>query len=274
MTKFHEKISEASKRNNSLLCIGLDPDPSLMPIKNVFDFNKSIIDATSDLICCYKPNLAFYEALGMPGLESLQKTIEYIPSHIPVIGDAKRGDIGSTAKAYAQALFERWSFDAATINPYLGKDSLDPFLEYQDRGILILCHTSNPSAQDFQELKTTDESGQYLLYEKIAIKANEWNANDNIGLVVGATYPSQMKTVREICPDMLILAPGVGTQGGELDDTIKFGMSPNGGGIIINVSRAVLYASADSGSFSQSARAAASSLKDKINLACSKAMGY
>ena len=137
MTKFHEKISEASKINNSLLCIGLDPDPSLMPIKNVFDFNKSIIDATADLICCYKPNLAFYEALGMPGLESLQKTIEYIPSHIPVIGDAKRGDIGSTAKAYAQALFERWGFDAATINPYLGRDSLDPFLEYQDRGIPV-----------------------------------------------------------------------------------------------------------------------------------------
>ena len=274
MTKFHEKISEASKRNNSLLCVGLDPDPNLMPIKDVFDFNKSIIDATADLVCCYKPNLAFYEALGIPGLESLQKTIEYIPTHIPVIGDAKRGDIGSTARAYAQALFERWSFDAATINPYLGKDSLDPFLEYPDRGILILCHTSNPSAQDFQELKTADSSGEHQLYEKIALKANEWNANDNIGLVVGATYPSQMKAVREICPDMLILAPGIGTQGGELESTIQFGMKQNGEGIIINVSRAVLYASTDNGSFAQAARTAASSLRDKINLACSRAMGY
>ena len=272
MNKFHEKIASASRRNKSLLCIGLDPDPDLMPVKDVFDFNRSIIDATADLVCCYKPNLAFYEALGIPGLESLQKTIEYIPPHIPIIGDAKRGDIGSTAQAYAKALFDKWDFDAATVNPYLGKDALDPFLEYSDRGILILCHTSNPSATDFQELKTTGGSEQYLLYERVALKANEWNANKNIGLIVGATYPSQMKSVREICPDMLILAPGIGTQGGELESTIHFGMRADGEGIIINVSRTILYASTDSGTFAQAARTSATSLKDKINLAWSKAM--
>ena len=138
MTGFHTKLNKATTKNNSLLCIGLDPDPNLLPIKDIALFNKEIIDATKDLVCCYKPNLAFYESLGMDGLQALEQTIAYIPSDIPIIGDAKRGDIGSTAQAYAKALFDIWQFDAVTVNPYLGKDSLDPFIAYKEKGIFVL----------------------------------------------------------------------------------------------------------------------------------------
>ena len=150
---FIDKLLAASRGNRSLLCIGLDPDPQLMPEKGVFTFNKAIIDATSDLVCAYKPNLAFYEALGLGGLEAMKRTLEYIPKTIPVIGDAKRGDIGNTARAYACALFEVFGFDAVTVNPYLGHDSLEPFLSHSDKGIFILCKTSNPGAADFQEAR-------------------------------------------------------------------------------------------------------------------------
>ena len=158
---FVDKLLAASRANKSLLCIGLDPDPDLMPDVSIFEFNEAIISATSDLVCAYKPNLAFYEALGIEGLEALLETIECIPEHIPIIGDAKRGDIGNTAKAYAKSLFDMFGFDAATVNPYLGFDAIEPFLNYEDKGVFILCRTSNPGAKDFQDL--SDASGRAFI---------------------------------------------------------------------------------------------------------------
>jgi orotidine-5'-phosphate decarboxylase len=267
MSTFHEKLTLASKKNNSLLCVGLDPDPALMPVEDVLAFNQAIIEATADLVCCYKPNLAFYEALGIPGLEALQRTLEYIHGDIPVIGDAKRGDIGSTAKAYAKAMFEQWGFDAVTANPYLGEDSVEPFLDYQDKGVLILCHTSNPGASDFQELSLGQGSQQRPLYEQVALRASQWNNKNNIGLVMGATYPEQMQTVRHLCPDMVILAPGVGAQGGDLENTVKYGVNTDGEGLIINSSRGIIFASRNKDDFASEARAAAQELRQNINRA-------
>ncbi len=263
MTSFQEKLSEAARRNESLVCVGLDPDPALMPIDDVLAFNKAIIDATADQVCCYKPNVAFYEALGFPGLEALKRTLEHIPDDIPVIGDAKRGDIGSTARAYAKAVFEQWGFDAVTVSPYLGADSLEPFLEYTDRGVLVLCHTSNPGAADFQELSV----GERQLFEELAVKARGWNSRGNAGLVVGATYPQQLQSVRQICPDMVILAPGVGAQGGDLENTVKYGVNASGEGLIINSSRGIIFASRDAADFAEAAGRAAQELRQAINKA-------
>ncbi|MBF8267025.1 MAG: orotidine 5'-phosphate decarboxylase [Dehalococcoidia bacterium] len=266
MSTFHEKLAEASRRNSSILCVGLDPDPALMPVKSVFEFNRAIIDATADLVCCYKPNLAFYEALGMDGLEALLRTLERIPRDIPVIGDAKRGDIGSTAQAYARAMFQQWGFDAATVNPYLGSDAVEPFLEYADRGIFVLCHTSNPGASEVQEL-TVQGSPPRPLYEHVALKAQEWNCRGNVGLVMGATYPQQLQGVRRLCPDMLMLIPGIGAQGGDLEESIKNGVNSQGEGIIINASRSILYASRSSDKFAGEARRAAQELRKQISRA-------
>ena len=172
MSSFQEKLTAASRKNESLVCVGLDPDPALMPIDDVLEFNKAIIEATADQVCCYKPNMAFYEALGIPGLEALQRTLEHIPDDIPVIGDAKRGDIGSTAKAYARAVFDWWGFDAVTVSPYLGTDSIEPFLEYSDRGVLVLCHTSGPGSVDFQDLPVGSGNPQRPLFEEVALKVS------------------------------------------------------------------------------------------------------
>jgi orotidine 5''-phosphate decarboxylase, subfamily 2 len=210
----------ASRRSRSLLCIGLDPNPELMPRVGILEFNKAIIDATCDLVCAYKPNLAFYEALGTPGLTALQKTVEYIPDDIPIIGDAKRSDIGNTAEAYAKALFSIFGFDAVTVNPYLGLDSMEPFIDHRDKGVFILCRTSNKGAMDFQNLRTEG----LPLYEIVAQKAKEWNVYGNIGLVVGATCPEELKRVRSICPEMPLLIPGVGAQGGDLASAVNYGV--------------------------------------------------
>ena len=215
---FTDKLLNISRKNKSLLCVGLDPSPELMPRVSIVEFNKAIITATSDLVCAYKPNLAFYEALGVEGLTILEKTVEYIPADIPIIGDAKRGDIGNTAKAYAKALFSTFGFDAATVNPYLGFDSLEPFISYHDKGVFILCRTSNKGASDFQDLPCV--SGPPL-YEVVAQKAKQWNAYGNVGLVVGATYPEELKKVRSICPGMCLLIPGIGAQGGDLDSAVS-----------------------------------------------------
>jgi orotidine-5'-phosphate decarboxylase len=258
---FVDKLLAASRTNKSLLCIGLDPDPDLMPDVSIFEFNQAIITATSDLVCAYKPNLAFYEAQGVEGMEALLETIECIPEHIPVIGDAKRGDIGNTAKAYAKGLFDIFGFDAVTINPYLGFDSIDPFLKYTDKGIFILCRTSNPGAKDFQDFANSD--GIHL-YELVARKASEWNIHENIGLVVGATYPDELKEIRQICPTMPLLIPGVGSQGGDLTQAIKDGVDVHGEKAIINVSRQVLYASRNS-DFAEAARRTAQELVARIN---------
>ena len=263
---FIAKLLNISRKNKSLLCIGLDPNPEFMPEVDIFEFNKAIIDATCDLVCAYKPNLAFYEALGIEGLTILQRTMEYIPSDIPVIGDAKRGDIGNTAKAYAKALFSTFGFDAATVNPYLGFDSVEPFISYQDKGVFILCRTSNPSAVDFQDLRCNTGSP---LYETVAQKAKEWNVYGNIGLVVGATYPEELKKVRSICPEMCLLIPGIGAQGGDLASVVSYGTDTQGEKAIINVSRQILYASKGN-DFAQAARSVAEKIRSQIN-SCLKA---
>jgi orotidine-5'-phosphate decarboxylase len=258
--KFIDKLLEANRKNNSWLCIGLDPDPELMPGVDVLRFNKAIIEATSDLVCAYKPNLAFYEALGTEGLTILEKTIKHVPDDIPVIADAKRGDIGNTAMAYARALFSVLGFDAATVNPYLGHDSIEPFVDYRDKGVFILCRTSNTGATDFQDLRT----GGLPLYEAVAQKAQEWNIYGNIGLVVGATYPEELKKVRSICPEMPLLIPGIGAQGGDLASAVSYGVDAHGEKAIMNVSRQVLYASKGN-DFAQAARNVAERIRNQIN---------
>jgi orotidine-5'-phosphate decarboxylase len=262
---FLEKLTDATERNNSLLCIGLDPDPELMPDKvGVFKFNKAIIDTTSDLVCAYKLNLAFYEALGFDGLDGMKRTIKYVPNNIPVIGDAKRGDIGNTARAYAKAIFDIFNFDATTVNPYLGFDSVEPFTQYWDRGVFILCRTSNPSAVDFQNLPLQTEHKQFPLFEIVALRATQWNKHGNIGLVVGATYPEELKLIRQNHPDMLLLIPGIGAQGGDLASAVRYGVDERGRKAIISSSRQIIYASKEK-DFAQAARQVASSLREQIN---------
>ncbi|HUV45809.1 MAG TPA: orotidine-5'-phosphate decarboxylase [Dehalococcoidia bacterium] len=307
---FIDKLLNISRKNKSLLCIGLDPNPDLMPKVGILEFNKAIISSTHDLVCAYKPNLAFYEALGIEGLSILEKTIEHIPADIPIIGDAKRGDIGNTAKAYAKALFSTLGFDAATVNPYLGFDSIEPFTSYQDKGVFILCRTSNRGAMDFQDLlnisiEPTPPTARYAvsnlriqpkevevgkpvditfqltnvgnvrasykitleplpLYEVVAQKAKEWNIYGNIGLVVGATYPEELKRVRSICPEMCLLIPGIGAQGGDLALAVSYGVDAQGEKAIINVSRQILYASREK-DFAQAARNAAEKIRNQIN---------
>jgi len=258
--RFIDKLLNASRKNKSWLCIGLDPDPELMPEVDVLQFNKAVIEATSDLVCAYKPNLAFYEALGTKGLTALQETIKHVPGDIPVIGDAKRGDIGNTAKDYAKALFSVLGFDATTVNPYLGFDSIEPFTDYRDKGVFILCRTSNKGATDFQDLRTDG----LPLYEVVAQKAKDWDIHGNIGLVVGATYPEELKKIRSICPDMPLLIPGVGAQGGDLASAVRHGVNTRGEKAIINVSRQILYASKEK-DFARAARNVAEKIRNQVN---------
>jgi len=264
---FIEKLLTVSRKNRSLLCVGLDPDPKLMPEVGVFEFNREIIDATLDLVCAYKPNLAFYEALGIEGLRALEKTLAHVPKYIPVIGDAKRGDIASSSEAYARALFETFGFDAATVNPYLGYDSIAPFIAYADKGVFILCKTSNAGSADFQELLYTEPdaaSGARPVFELVAQKAQRWNTRRNVGLVIGATYPEQLKRIRELCPEFPLLIPGIGAQGGDLATVVKYGVDANGEKAIINCSRQIIYASKGN-DFAQAARREALRLRDQIN---------
>jgi orotidine-5'-phosphate decarboxylase len=262
---FLEKLSDATERNNSLLCIGLDPNPELMPAKtSVFRFNKAIIEATCDLVCAYKLNLAFYEALGHEGLEAMKRTVKHIPDNIPVIGDAKRGDIGNTSRAYARAIFEVFNFDAATVSPYLGFDSVEPFIEYWDRGVFILCRTSNPGAVDFQNLPLQLKRKRLPLFEIVALRAAQWNKQGNIGLVVGATYPKELKLIRKNHPDMPLLIPGIGAQGGDLASAVGYGVDKRGRNALISSSRQIIYASKAS-DFAEAACQVASSLREQIN---------
>ena len=263
MPTFTEKLLAASRRNGSLVCVGLDPDPALMPEVDVATFNRRIIEATSDLVCAYKPNLAFYEALGMAGLRALEETLKAIPHNIPVIGDAKRGDIGSTAKAYARACFEVWGFDATTVNVFGGFEGTLPFLEYKDRGIFIWCLSSNEGRKDFQLLDVGSAPETEPLYERIVSKALEWNTSDNIGLVVGATAPAEIKKVRGMAPKMPLLIPGVGAQAGELAAAVRFGVDSGGQRAIINSSRQVLYASKGP-DFAEAARKSAMALRLQV----------
>ena len=272
---FVEKLTQAIEWNNSLLCVGLDPRPDRFPSPVMaqpdptFAFNKAIVDATLDLACAYKPNFAFYEVQGLEGLAALRRTMEYIHevTDVPVILDAKRGDIGSTAEAYAKAAFEVWGADAVTVNPYLGYDSIAPFLETPGKGVFVLCRTSNPGASDFQDTRCIPQgngSAAPPLFELVALKAAQWNTGGNVGLVVGATYPQQLKRVRELCPNLTLLIPGIGAQGGDLAKTVEYGVDANGERAIINSSRQVLYASKGS-DFARAARRQALDLRDRIN---------
>jgi len=264
---FLNKLLTATRRNNSWLCVGLDSELSKIPTflrerpHAVFEFNRAIIEATSDLVCAYKPNLAFYEMLGPAGLEILYKTRELIPQEIPVIADAKRGDIENTARAYAKALFEYYRFDAATVNPLMGFDSVAPFLEYSEKCVFLLVRTSNPGARDFQELHCAGKP----FYQHIAEKARQWNTKQNVGVVVGATAPDELATVRQIVGDeMPILVPGVGAQGGDLESAVKNSVNSRGELAIITASRSVLFASQER-DFALAARKAAQALRDAIN---------
>jgi orotidine-5'-phosphate decarboxylase len=261
--RFFEKLERAARKNGSLLCVGLDPDPALMPVDDVAAFNRAIIEVTSDFVCAYKPNLAFYEALGERGYAALRETLAAIPDDIPVIGDAKRGDIGNTAKAYARALFDELGFDAVTVNPYLGGDAVEPFLEREEKAAFILCRTSNPGARDFQDLVVSGGDASRALFEVVAAAAARWNVRGNVGLVVGATYPEELRRVRQLCPDMTFLVPGVGAQGGDLAAVMANGLDAKGAGLVVNLSRQVLYASKGP-DFAQAAGEAARKLRDEI----------
>ena len=262
---FIEKLTKVSRKNKSLLCIGLDPDPERMPDKvSIFEFNKAIVEATADLVCAYKLNLAFYEALGNEGLDALKQTVSYIPDDIPAIGDAKRGDIGNTARAYARSIFDNFNFDATTVNPYLGFDSVEPFIQYREKGVFILCRTSNAGAGDFQDLRAEIDGSYHPLFEIVAMKVSQWNKHGNLGLVVGATYPEELKLIRQSHPDIPLLIPGIGTQGGDLASAIRYGVDSQGEKAIINSSRQIIYASPGK-DFAQAARRAATELRDQIN---------
>jgi orotidine-5'-phosphate decarboxylase len=248
---FREKLLAAARRNDSLLCIGLDVDPRRVPpglLEGpgwIEAFNRGIVEATGDLVCAYKPNLAFYEALGLDGWEGLRRTLAAIPPDIPVIADAKRGDIGSTSEAYARALFDELGFDATTLTPYVGLDGLEPFLRYDERGLLILCKTSNPGSGDFQDLIVEWRGRRLPLYQVVAEKVVEWNrqGSGQCGLVVGATYPSQLREIRGLAPDLPILIPGVGAQSGSLEQAVNLGTDARGELAIVNVGRSILFAS-------------------------------
>ena len=259
--KFDEKLENIVFKNNSLLCVGLDVEKEKIPKHFIdsskspyLDFNKSIIDATKDIVCGYKLNMAFYEVLGKDGFEILEKTISYIPNDIVTIIDGKRNDIGNTAKKYAQSLFETFKADAVTINPYLGIDGVKPFLDYRDKCSFILCRTSNPSAGDFQDLNFNNVP----IYELVANKIKEWNSIGTCGAVVGATYPNELKKIRKLLGDKIpILIPGIGAQGGDVEKTIKFGTNIDGKLAIIVSSRSIIFA--------EKPRDEAISLMNKIN---------
>jgi len=266
-------LQSAWQRNDSLVCVGLDPEPTKFPAHlrgdpdAVFAFCRAIVDATADLACCFKPQIAHFAALhAEDALERLIAHIHTAHPDVPVILDAKRGDIGSTAQHYASEAFDRYGADAVTVNPYLGRDSVQPFLDRADKGVIVLCRTSNPGARDLQDLIVSDEiGGGRPLYRHVAqLVAHEWNANSNCALVVGATYPDELREVRDIVGDMTILVPGVGAQGGDVAAVLRNGKNAQGAGLIISSSRAILYAS-DSADFADAARHEAQKLRDEIN---------
>lgn len=263
---FAEHLKQASDRNQSLLCVGLDPDSRYLGDRDLFDFCKQIVEATVDLVSCYKLNLAFYEYHGSEGYRVVEKLVEFIDGRVPVIGDAKRNDIGNSSSFYAKGVFETFGFDAIVVNPYLGRDSLEPFFEYTNKGIFVLCKTSNPGGGEFQNLTVLMDGNQMPLYQVVALKAKSWNVSNNLGLVVGATYPEEAHEIRDLCPEMPILMPGIGYQGGELESSVKASLDADNGGLIVNVSRGVIYSS-QGDDFAASARTSADKIRQQIELA-------
>ena len=254
----------AAQRNNSWLCVGLDPDPALLPPGVALEsFLSGIVEATRDLVCCYKPNLAFYEALGSAGYQALRVVLGSLPADIPVLVDAKRGDTPQTMRAYARAIFDELGADAVTVNPYLGGDSVEPFFSHADRGVFVLCKTSNPGAGEIQDLLV---EGDEPLFLRIARRALGWDRHGTLGFVVGATYPDDVAAVRRIAPRVPILLPGVGAQAGDLERSVQAAMDPSGSGALVNASRSILFASTGS-DWQAAARAEAERLRAAINAA-------
>lgn len=271
---FTQQLQSAWASQGSVLCVGFDPDPKRMPTSlhgkplSIFEFCRDIADATADAVCAFKPQFAHFASQGAEG--QLEKLIQHLKDrypHIPVILDAKRGDIGSTAEHYALEAFERYGADAVTVNPYMGRDSIEPYLKYQGKGVIVLCRTSNPGGSDLQFLNVTSDD-QPLYLHVATLAANEWNSSGQISLVVGATFPDEIAKVRAIVGEMPLLIPGIGAQGGDLKATVKAGRIPSkqGTGMMINSSRAILYASTGA-DFAKAARAVAIETRDALRAA-------
>jgi orotidine-5'-phosphate decarboxylase len=275
---FVNALNAAWASSNSALCVGLDPDPSKLPkhllangdiAQAILHFCKTIVDATAPFVCSFKPQIAYFASQRAEReLEALIAHIHENHPGIPVILDAKRGDIGSTAEHYAKEAFERYQADAVTVSPYMGFDSIEPYLAYKDKGVIMLCRTSNPGGSDLQSLDiTTGEASKTKVYEHVASLANSaWNRSGQLGLVVGATFPAELARVRELAPELPLLIPGIGAQGGDVAQTVKAGKRKDGYGMMINSSRAILYANSGT-SFGDAAAQAAQSTRDQIRAA-------
>ncbi|WP_027795879.1 orotidine-5'-phosphate decarboxylase [Paraburkholderia acidipaludis] len=268
MTSFTQTLSAAWQRTGSLLCVGLDPEPSKFPAAlagrsdAIFEFCRDIVDATAAYACSFKPQIAYFAAhRAEDQLEALIAHVHAKHPGLPVILDAKRGDIGSTAEQYAREAFERFKADAVTVNPYMGFDSIEPWLAHPGKGVIVLCRTSNPGGSDLQFLAVDGKP----LYQVVAsLAAQKWNASGELGLVVGATFPKEIEAVREIVGEMPLLIPGIGAQGGDVESTVKAGRTANGTGMLINSSRAIIYASKGE-DYAQAAATAAKETRDRIN---------
>lgn len=263
---FKEKLRASEDRTNSLVCLGLDPDPELLPVgierspAGIVRFVSDVVEASSEVVASYKLNLAFYERWGREASELLKETLAVLPKDAPVILDGKRGDIGNTAQAYAHAIFESWRADATTVHAYMGYDSVAPFLAHKDRGVFIVCRTSNPGAQDFQQLRAEGET----LYRHVARRAVSWDHHGNVGLVAGATAPAELRDIRHIAQDRLLLVPGIDTQGGDLVKAVRAALLSDGRGAILAMSRSILFASAGT-DYAEAARSAALHYRDATN---------
>ena len=276
---FTDMLRDATAQNNSLLCVGLDPEPTRFPAgmqgdaHRIYDFCAAIVDATADLVCAFKPQIAYFAAHGAEDqLERLMQHMRANAPHVPVILDAKRGDIGSTAEQYAKEAFERYGADAVTLSPFMGFDSIEPYLAYHGKGAFLLCRTSNPGGDDLQTQRLASVDGQPLMYEHVArLAQGPWNLNGQLGLVVGATYPQEIERVRALAPTLPLLIPGVGAQGGDAAATVKAGWRGDAAGattgaVIVNSSRAILYASSGT-DFADAARAAAQATRAALQAA-------
>lgn len=276
---FRTLLDGARRANDSLMCVGLDPELHRLPAvlrseadvtRAIVAFNAGVIEATADLVYAYKPNLAFYMAHGVPGLQALAETRQLIPRHIPALLDCKVGDLANTSVAYAAGYFDAWDFDAITVNPYMGEDSLAPYLSRGDRGIFVLCKTSNPGSGDLQDMPVAMPGGDQSLYLTVADRVTAWSQRwpATLGLVVGSTYPYQLAQIRERCPEQPILLPGIGAQGGDIVGSVAVGLDATGGGLLLSASRSVIFAGEQRGHDWQDAvRTAAHALRAEINAA-------
>ena len=268
MQTMFEKLDAAAAKMKSLVCVGLDPTPDRVPIDDIAAFTRAIIDATKDVVSAFKLQFAYYEAMGVEGMVIFEKTVQHIrdvaPDHV-IIGDGKRGDILMTATAYATAMFEVWDVDIATVYAYQGSDTVEPFLQYPGRGVYIVCRTTNPSSRDIQDLVIAGTDGRTQVFDRVADLADRWAGTENVGLVVGATFPDDLRSLRSRQPEPHFLIPGVGAQKADPEETARAGANQQGGGFVINSSRGIIYASRNPEDFDFEARRAAALLRDQIN---------